>query len=215
MYVPRGQFELALAADSEVLYLAEELNAPDLACYPLIILAWVYWLTGQRHEVDRVLARLRTVVSPGIPAEGYYCCLSALMAQEQGDMDLARSLYEKAHAIGERTGELSVSILVRVGMSRLKRACGNASAARQWSNDAATLAARAEYLHFEGMALIERGRASWEMGDALVAETDWRAAIQVLAAIGAAFDLARALVPGSASAPAAARRVHSRLARSG
>ncbi len=192
VYMPRGQFDLAVAADSEVLRLAEELNAPDLACFPLIMLAWIYWLTGQRPLAEETLAQLQAVVSPGTPAEGYYCCLSGFMAEERGDLDRAGSLYARAHSIGEKTGELSVSILVRLGMSRLKRACGNASAAHQWANDAATLAARAEYLHFEGMALIERGRASWEMGDALAAETDWRAAIQVLEAIGAAFDLARA-----------------------
>lgn len=192
VYMPRGQFDLAVAADTEVLRLAEELNAPDLTCFPLILLAWVYWVTGERREADKALAQLRQVVSPGTPAEGYYCCLSALLAQEQGDVNLAGALYSQAHSIGEKTGELSVSILVRLGMSRLKRVCGNASAAYQWANDAATIAARAEYLHFEGMALIERGRASWEMGDALAAETDWRAAIQVLEAIGAAFDLARA-----------------------
>lgn len=192
VYMPRGQFDLAVAADTEVLRLADEVNASDLVPFALIILGWVYCLKGQWRLADEAVARLSAVVPPGSALEGYRCCLLALLAQARGDLEQAEALYGQAHSIGTKTGEISVNILVRLGISRLQRACGNASAAHQWANDAATIAARAEYLHLEGMALVERGRASWELGDALAAETDWRAAVQLLQTIGAAFDLARA-----------------------
>ncbi len=192
VYMPRGQFDLALAADEEALRLARSLNAPDLLRPPLILMAWIYWLTGQYHQAQQVLAQLRDAASAGSASEGYYYCLAALLAEEQGKPDDAIALYGRARSVAEKTGEPSLNVLVRLGMSYFHRGRGDAFAAYQWANDAATVAARAEYLHFEGIALVERGRALWEMADMMAAETDWRAAIQILEGLGAAFDLAHA-----------------------
>jgi len=192
VYMPRGQFDLALAADAEALRLADDAGTPNLAWAPLIIVAWVYYLTGQLDSAERTLERLATMVEAGSAPDGYRCCLAAYVSQDRGEADRALALYDRARAAAERTGEPSLSILVRLGLSRHNRAVGDAATAYHWANDATAIAVRIGYAHFHGMALTERGRAAWEMGHVQAAEDDFRAAIRVLESVGAAFDLAQA-----------------------
>ena len=55
VYLPRGQFELAIAADEESLHIAEELDLHDLRWFPLVTLGWMYWATGKRPQALRTL----------------------------------------------------------------------------------------------------------------------------------------------------------------
>jgi DNA-binding SARP family transcriptional activator len=54
------------------------------------------------------------------------------------------------------------------------------------------IANRVGYCHLQGIALIERARATWDGGDLSTAEADLRSAIDILGRLQAAFDLARA-----------------------
>lgn len=192
VYMPRGQFELALATDAEALRLAKEKGMLDLVWAPLIIIAWVYWITGRRDQATATLNELRRVALPGSGAEGYYFCVSGNLALDEGALDQVPSLYARARSIGEASGEPSINVLARLGMSRYHRTIGDASAAREWANDALTIATRVGYQHFQGIALVERGRAAWAIGDLATAEADLCAAIEILNTLGAAFDLTRA-----------------------
>lgn len=192
VYMPRGQFELSLAADAEALRLAKEHELRELIWAPIFTMAWVYWLTGQREQAADTLNDVHDVVLPGSAAEGYYYLALGNLALDNGDLDRVSSLFARARSIAETTGEPSVNVLARFGLSRYHRAVGDACAARAWADDALTLATRVEYCHLQGMALIERARSTWLTGDRRAAEDDLHAAIQILSTLQANFDLARA-----------------------
>jgi DNA-binding SARP family transcriptional activator len=158
----------------------------------LITLAWVYWLSGQHEQAVASLNELRSVSLPGSSAEGYYYCASGNLALDEGRVDQAPALYGQARSIGEVSGEPSINILVRLGMSRYHRLNDAPAAARDWANDALTIASRIGYRHFQGLAFIERARAAWILDDIAAAEVDLQAAIDILSGLGAAFDLTRA-----------------------
>ncbi len=192
IYLPHGRFELALAADQEVARLANEHNASKLYWGALVTIAWIYWLTGRFDLLAATLDELFRNASPGSLEEGYGLWLSGNLAQKSDAGDQALARYSRARSIAEAIGEPGLGILVRLGPSRYHREHGDAAAAREWADDALTMAVRAGYRHLQGLALIERGRAAWSLGDALSAGADWRAAIDVLQPLDIHFDLARA-----------------------
>jgi DNA-binding SARP family transcriptional activator/tetratricopeptide (TPR) repeat protein len=192
IYLPHGQFELALAADQEVARLANEHNAPKLYWGALVTIAWVYWLIGRDDLCAATVDELFHNASSGSLEEGYGLWLSGNLAQKTGFDDQALAHYSRARSIAEAIGEPGLGIVVRLGPSRCHREHGDAAAAREWADDALTMAVRAGYHHMQGLALIERGRAAWSLGDALTAGADWRAAIEMLQALNIHFDLARA-----------------------
>jgi tetratricopeptide (TPR) repeat protein len=85
VYIPRGQFELALAADEESLRLARDLDMREEIWLPLVTMGWVYRVTGQYEQALAVAEEMHKAVQPGSLAEGYYCCLSADLAQDGQD----------------------------------------------------------------------------------------------------------------------------------
>ncbi|MCD6290357.1 MAG: tetratricopeptide repeat protein [Anaerolineae bacterium] len=192
VYIPRGRFELALAADEEAYRLALSQEAPELAWITLASRGWVYWVIGQYAQAQKMATELRRVASPGSLAEGFYYCLCADLAQEETDPNDALPLYAKARSIAESIGDPGLNVLLRLGLSRYERKAGNAAAARDWANDALAIARRVSYKHLQGTALIERGRALWAMGDLDAAEQDLRDAIALMDPLRLAFDLARA-----------------------
>ncbi len=192
VYIPRGQFELALAADEEAYRLAVTQERQELIWITLASRGWVYWVTGQRERAHEMAVQLRRVASPGSLAEGFYYCLLADLAQDEANPSEAPSLYAQARSIAEAIGDPGLNVLLRLGLSRYERRGDRASAAHDWAHDAYTLAQRVGYRHLQGMALIERGRASQQNGDEAEAESDLRQAIDLLAPLNLAFDLARA-----------------------
>ena len=192
VYLPRGQFDLALGAEEEVYHIISQLEVPELIIYPLITTAMVCQLTGLRERADALLDELGRAVVPGSLAEGYHLCLSANQALDKGDLEPARALYVQARSIAEATGEPWLNSTMRLGMSRYHRLVGDGPNARAWAEDALAYATRVGYRHEQGRALIERGRAAWLCGDWVAAEADLRTASSILGELGAAFDLARA-----------------------
>ena len=192
VYFPRGQFDLSLAADEESFLLAIDLGAPEVAWFPLATMGWVHRITGQRARALELAEELHHFAPPGSLAEGFYYCLRADLAQDGEEPASALPLYTRARSIAEAVGDPGLNVLLRLGLSRYQRAAGNDSAARNWADDALTIAARVGYHHLQGMALIERGRAVWALDGPASAEADLRAAIAVLTPIQANFDLAQA-----------------------
>ena len=192
VYIPRGQFELALAADEEALRLALDRDMAEMVWFPLATMGWVYWVTGRRARALAIVEQMSHHVQPGSLAEGYYHCLRADLAQDGQDPDSAPELYRRARAIAETVGDPGLNAELRVGLSRYHRAAGNPSAAYDWADDALTIAQRAGNRDLQGWALIERARAAWEKDDLAAAESDLKAAIAVLRPMQANFDLARA-----------------------
>jgi len=192
VYMPRGQFDLALAADEEACRIASEQGFSEWLVHPLTLITWVCLLTGRQQQARATLDALEHQAPPGSAHQGYAICLAGHLALDEGDGDRAYALYTQARAIAEATGEPWINIMLRIGMSRYHRIAGNGPAARAWADDALGFAARVRYHHMQGDAFIERARAFWLCGNLTAAETDLCAAIDLLTPLGAAFDLARA-----------------------
>ncbi len=192
VYRERGQFGLALAADEETLALLRERGWSTLTYGPLSNIALIYSIIGQRERTYDTLDELARVAQPGSPAEGYIYYIRGNLALEEGKYELASALYSQARTIGETVGDPPLNVLVRLGQSRYHRTRGNMTTARDWAEDALTVSTRVRSEHLRGMALIERGRALWLLGDLGAAENDLRSAVQVLLSCQSLFDLARA-----------------------
>ena len=192
IYTPRGEFALALACDEEALKLAHARGLPELVWGPLVTMSWVCWLTGQRERTLTLLEALHTVAVPGTLAAGYRIFIQAGLALEDGALDTARALLAEMRSLAEASGIVELGFFARLGLSRLCRTAGDAPTARAWAADALVLVERTGYRHLQGMALIERGRATWTLDEGAQAEADFRAALAVLGPLRANFDMARA-----------------------
>lgn len=191
VYLPRGQFDLALAADAEARRLAEALGRSDWLVYPLITTAQAYQLTGQRAQAQAALAELEALAPAGSVVYGCYLCLRGELALDEGKLETAYDLLVRARSIAEAGGEPWLNGAVRLGMARYHRLQGNGPDARVWADDALHFLERLGSRYDRGRVLIERGRAAWLCGDPVGAEADLRAALALLTPLGAAFELAR------------------------
>ncbi len=192
VYVPQGKFSLALAADAESLRLAIALDMSDARWFPLATMGWVHFVCGQYADAAEIADRLAVAVQPNSLGEGFYFCLRGDLAQEGDSPADAEQFYARARTIAETIGDPGLNVLLRLGLSRYFRRMGNPAAAFDWADDARAIAERVGYRHLQGMALVARGRAAWRAGNFSAAETDFRAAIDVLSPLNANFDLTRA-----------------------
>jgi len=191
VYLPRGQFELALAADEESFQLAVRLDLPDRAWYPLETIAWIYRITGQTARAQAAAQTMSRYVLPGSMAEGYYFCLRGELALDSEDLESAAGRFARARSIAELLGDPGLNAELRLGLSRCRRLAGDAPAARRWAEDALATAQRSGSRDLEGAALIERARAAWSLGDLPQAEADLLSARQLLETMPAHYELAQ------------------------
>ncbi len=192
VYLPRGQFDLALAADREAIRIAGKSQLQDWVVFPLITIAWNYFLTGQHQNAHQSLEDLMRASQPGSWLEGYYFCLMAHLCEVEGETGEALSLYERTRSIAEASGEPWLNIEVRLGMSCHHRLVGDGPCALAWAQEAQDYAVRSGYLHEQGRALIEYARCAFLCGEPQVATNDIREAIRILSRLGAEYDLAGA-----------------------
>ena len=192
VYLPRGQFDLALAADREALRIAGKSQLQDWVVFPLITIAWNYFLTGQHQNAHQSLEDLMRASQPGSWLEGYYFCLMAHLCEVEGEAGEALSLYERTRSIAEASGEPWLNIEIRLGMSCHHRLAGDGPCALAWAQEARDYAVRSGYLHEQGRALTEHARCAYLCGEPQVAANDLREAIRILSQLGADYDLAYA-----------------------
>ncbi|GAB4560177.1 MAG: hypothetical protein Kow0047_06670 [Anaerolineae bacterium] len=136
VYFPRGQFDLALAADEQAQEIALDQGQPGWLIYPLVMIALIRQLTGQRERSRAALEELSGLISPGTIVHGYHLCISASLALDEEEWEEAQALYGRARSIAEATGEPWLNISVRLGLSRYRRLTGDAPGARAWADDA-------------------------------------------------------------------------------
>ena len=191
VYLPRGQFELALAADEEALRLVLELGLRDLAWFPLEIMGWIYWVRGQRELAVATVEKMGSYVQPGSMAEGYYLCLCADLALDGENPGSACDLLARARSIAEVIGDPGLNAEVRLSLSRCQRKLGNPSAACRWAGDALATAQRAGSNDLQVGALIEHSLSAWAGSDLAQAEADLKTVVILLANNQADYDRAR------------------------
>ncbi len=192
VYMPRGQFDLALTVEEEAYRVTSQQNLGEWSPYPLTTLAWIFQITGQFPRAHSTLDTLSQIVLPSSLHQGYHDYLVANLALDEGEEAKAPAFYARALSIAEAIGEPGLNIDARLGMSRYHRAREDGAAARAWADEALAFARRVGYCHAQGKALIEHSRATWLGGDRVAAEADLRAAIQVLTPLRADYDLAQA-----------------------
>lgn len=134
VYMPRGQFVLALAIDEEALKIAQAQNLLELAWGPLLTMSYVHWLAGQRALARARLAELRQAAAPGSLGDGYWHYIQANLALEAGEVEQARHLFTATLSIAESNGIAENLFLARLGMSRLYRFLNEAPTAQGIAN---------------------------------------------------------------------------------
>jgi DNA-binding SARP family transcriptional activator len=191
IYRPRGQFDLSLDTDEQSYRVCLELDdAGAGVTAALVTLAFVNQIIGQRERAHRWLDELSRRVEPQSMPMGYHHVIAAELAMDEDDMTGALDFLSRCHLIAESTGEPSVNILLRLGLTRWHRLSGQVAAALNRADDAVASAGRVGYHHFEGQALIARAQAELEANDSRAAETDLHSAVKMLKPLGAAYDLA-------------------------
>ncbi len=192
VYLPRGQFDLALAAEQEVWRIAQDETWHSWRPFPLTTLAWVYQLTNRSQLARETLRQLSDIITPNTLHQGYHDYLLASVDQDEGGYAEARARLVQARSAAEAIGEPGLAILVRLGLSRHERAARQFAEAHHWADDAVDRATRSNYHHLRGLSLIERARSAWQLDDVSAAEIDLREAIEVMTPLRTNFDLARA-----------------------
>ncbi len=192
IYIPAGQFDLALTLDQDAYDFIVARGKPELGWNALAAMGWVYWATGRPHEAMRMAAMLREVAPAKSLPRGFHDALLADLAQDEGRMEEASRLYASARTIATLIGDPGLSVLVRLGLSRLERRRDRPASAWSWADEALTLAERVGYIHIEGMALLARARASWAGADLAAAEADLHRAIEMMTPLHFEYHLAMA-----------------------
>jgi DNA-binding SARP family transcriptional activator len=172
VYLFRGQFDLAIAADRLSLQICRDNDYSDWAVFPLITLAIAYQLTGQRAHTRETLADLRALAQPGSAGEGYACYVAGMLALDEDDYPAAQMQFDRARALAEGLGDPSLNLDTRLGLSRLYRLRGECARALAWAEDALNLAQRLGYRVYQGRARLERARSKWLSNDLTSAEHD-------------------------------------------
>jgi DNA-binding SARP family transcriptional activator len=191
VYMARGQFDLALAADEEVCHTLRRRGEEQYRVYPLATMAMACQLTGRRDDARARLNELGSLASPGSVVQGYELCIRASLALDEGDVATALDLLGQARSIAEASGEPWLTVEARLGMSHHHRLLGDGPAAFTWANDALAHVTRIGYRHEQGKVHTERARAAWLCGDLSATEGDLRAALRIFDDLGAEFDQAR------------------------
>ena len=190
VYLVRGQFDLAIAADSQSLQICREKNFPNWAVFPLMTLAIAYQIIGQRMRARETLTELRALVQPGSAGEGYACYVAGMLALDEDDLQNADAELSRAFTLAEELGDPSLNLDTRLGISRMCRLRGEIAKALGWAEDALNFAQRVGYRIYQGRARVEYGRARWLTGDLVGAENNLLQAEAIFGDMDLRFDLA-------------------------
>ena len=190
VYLFHGQFELAIAADSQSLQICREKNYTDWVIFPLITLGIAYQITGKRIDTRDTIAILRAEAQQGSIGEGYACYVSGMLAMDEDDYANAEAELVHAIKIAEVLGDPSLNLDSRLGISRLYRIQGKISKALEWAEDALNFAIRVGYRIYQGRAQVELGRAWWLSHDLVNAENNLLRAEAVFLDMDLRYDLA-------------------------
>ncbi len=195
VYLPRGQFDLALSFEHEALLLARRAPARIPIWKFLNTIGWVYWQSGHAHELQETLERLQYEVMPDTPGEGYYLVLRAQATLDSHyDPEMVASILTHARVIAEMRGDPGLITMVRVSMARYYIRLQKPSPAVDWAEMAVEFARKVGYQHMLGIALYCQAFALWLAGDLVEAEKILQESIEVTTKLDARYDHAYAVL---------------------
>lgn len=193
IYLPRGQFDLALAHELESFRLSQQYDLKQGLFLNFITLNRICLLTGRFESARELLVdwQARDPISEG--DFGYRCLLSADLALADGDLPRALDLYQQSLARAEMIGEPGWRAEIYEGLSRCRRMMNDSASALDWVNQALNLSIRNNNSpEGIGLALIERARVAWSCGNLDSARADLQASSENLERGGLTFERARA-----------------------
>jgi DNA-binding SARP family transcriptional activator len=192
VYFPRGQFDLALAMDREAYDFIVARGKPRLGWNALAAMGWVLHTIARTQEARQMAAMLAEVAPADSLPRGFLDALLADLAQDEGRMEEAATLYANACTIASIIGDPGLNVLVRLGLSRLHCRLNAPATAWGWADEALTQAKQVGYVHLVGMALLARARASQAGGDVQASEQDLHSAIAMMTPLQFNYHLAEA-----------------------
>ena len=116
VYLPRGQFDLALAADKRCGVSRKTRPWRSWRPFPLTTIAWVYQLTQRAPLARETLRQLSAVIAPNTLHQGYHDYLLASVDQDEGHYADAYMRLIQARSVAEAIGEPGLAVLVRLGL---------------------------------------------------------------------------------------------------
>jgi DNA-binding SARP family transcriptional activator len=195
VYLPRGQFDLALSFEREALLLARRAPAGKPIWKFLNTIGWVHWQSGNSHELQETLERLQYEIMPDTPSEGYYLVLRAQATLDSHyDPQMVLSILTHARVIGEMRGDPGLVTLVRNSMARYYIRLQKPSPALDWAEMAVEFARKVGYMHMLGISLYVQAFALWLAGDLEASETSLQESIEVTTKLDARYDRAYAVL---------------------
>lgn len=190
VYLFRGQFDLAIAADSQSLLICRENNLMNWAVFPLITLAIAFQVSGQKSRARETISELRALAQPGSAGEGYASYVSGVLALDEDDLQNADVELSRALKLAENLGDPSLNLDTRLGISRMYRLRNESSSALVWAEDALNFAQRVGYRIYQGRTRVEYGRTKWLTGDLVGAESSFLEAEAIFIDMDLRYDLA-------------------------
>lgn len=189
IYMPRGQFDLALRTMEEAQQFRPKNGKPDWGLP--FLQAYIHALTGNRKRARQALDELLPLVKPASRVAGAYFYLWARLALDEEELEKAEEYLHLTMHIATATGAPDLNVWYRVEYSRYYRLKGDPAVARNWAEDGVRYARRVRSHQLAGEALIETAQACWESGDHEAAERDLMEAEITLIPCQSAYNLAR------------------------
>lgn len=190
VYLPRGQFDLALACMREAQHFraAQETHQWGLP----FLQALVAELTGRNRQARQALDDLLPLLRPTDRITGGYFYLWARLAIAEGEFNRAEEYLHLLMRIATTTGATDLNIWARVEQARFYRLKGEPATGRTWAEDGLKCAQRLGNVIMAGQAALEYAQCARQAGDAAQAYSSLQAAIGTFTRCGAVFDLAAA-----------------------
>jgi two-component SAPR family response regulator len=189
VYLPRGQFDLALSFEREALLLARRDPANKPIWKFLSTIGWVHYLCGNTYELLETLERLQYEITPDTPSEGYYLVLKAQATLDYHyDPEMVLSYLTHAKVISEMRGDPGLIAIVRISFARYFIKLQKPAPALDWATMAVEFAQKIGYLHMLGIGLYVLAFGLWLAGDLDDAEKTLNDSINILAKLDARYD---------------------------
>ncbi len=188
VYVPRGQFDLALAVMQEAQHFHSQTGKRHWGMP--FLQALIYELTGNTRHARQALDELLPLLQPANRVTGGYFYLWARLAIGEGEFERAREYLHLLMRSATATGAPDLNIWARIESARMHRLQGNPAVGRTWAEDGVKFARRIGYQHLAGQALLELSLCERAVDDRPAALAHLAVARALFDRYSAMFDLA-------------------------
>lgn len=127
-----------------------------------LLRAHVALIRGDKHRARHILYEMANDVEPATLVAGGYYFLWARLAIDEDEYEKSKEYLRLGMRIASQTGNPVLNLWLRVEQSRYYRYVNQASAAREWAEEALRLAQVYQFPYFIGIAQIELAQVAWQ-----------------------------------------------------